>query len=77
LNQDTGKVDIIRMEKWHGPFQQGITFDIEQITLNGNGSDETGQFYLTGHISTESITINMIKMTFGKRFCFKIFIQTL
>jgi hypothetical protein len=45
----------------HGPFLHRIIFNIDQNTVRGNGTDDMGQFTLTGYISTELLTINMIK----------------
>jgi hypothetical protein len=47
--------------EWHGPFQLDIMFDIDQNTLSGGGTDDIGQFSLTGKISTELLTINIRK----------------
>jgi hypothetical protein len=47
--------------RWHGPFQLDIMFDIDQNTLSGGGTDDIGQFSLTGKISTELLTINIRK----------------
>ena len=47
--------------KWHGSFKHEIVFDIDQNMLSGHGKDIVGQYTLTGHISTELLTINMIK----------------
>ncbi|CAF3758372.1 unnamed protein product, partial [Rotaria magnacalcarata] len=46
---------------WYGPYQQRITFNTQNNMLDGNGSDNIGQFILSGTYSKHNRQINMIQ----------------
>ncbi|CAF1207688.1 unnamed protein product [Rotaria sp. Silwood1] len=48
-------------KRWHGPHQLSLKFDALEMTVNGTGRDDVGQYQITGIYSTKTQRLGLTK----------------